>query len=49
MPDVVNSMSFGAKVKSSVDDQAEWKFGFARLEAGGEYYHAAMAAYQLRF
>ena len=49
MPDVVNSMSFGAKVKSSANDQAEWKFGFAGLEADGEEYYAAMAAYQLRF
>ena len=49
MPDVVNSMSFGAKVKSSTNDQAEWKFGFAGLEADGEEYYAAMAAYQLRF
>ena len=49
MPDVVNSMSFGAKVKSSTNDQAEWKFGFAGLEADGEEYYAAMAAYQVRF
>ena len=49
MPEVVNSMSFGAKVKSSTNDQAEWKFGFAGLEADGEEYYAAMAAYQLRF
>ena len=49
MPDVVNSMSFGATVKSSANDQAEWKFGFAGLEADGEEYYAAMAAYQLRF
>ena len=49
VPDVVNSMSFGAKVKSSTNDQAEWKFGFAGLEADGEEYYAAMAAYQLRF
>ena len=49
MPDVVNSMSFGAKVKSSANDQAEWKFGFAGLEADGEDYYAAMAAYQVRF
>ena len=49
MPDVVNSMSFGAKVKSSTNDQAEWKFGFAGLEADGEEYYAAMAAYQLKF
>ena len=49
MPEVVNSMSFGAKVKSSANDQAEWKFGFAGLEADGEEYYAAMAAYQLKF
>ena len=49
MPDVVNSMSFGAKVKSSTNDQAEWKFGFAGLEADGEEYYAAMAVYQLQF
>ena len=49
MPEVVNSMSFGAKVKSSTNDQAEWKFGFAGLEADGEEYYAAMAAYQLKF
>ena len=49
MPDMVNSMSFGAKVKSSANDQAEWKFGFAGLEADGEEYYAAMAAYQLKF
>ena len=49
MPDVVNSMGFGAKVKSSANDQGEWKFGFAGLEADGEEYYAAMAAYQLKF
>ncbi len=49
MPDVVNSLSFSAKVKSSANDQAQWKFGFAGLEADGEHYYAAMAAYQLRF
>ena len=49
MPEVVNSMSFGATVKSSANDQAEWKFGFAGLEADGEEYYAAMAAYQVRF
>ena len=49
MPEVVNSMSFGAKVKSSTNDQAEWKFGFAGLEADGEEYYAAMAAYQVKF
>ena len=49
MPEVVNSMSFSASLKSSANDQAEWKFGFAGLEADGEEYYAAMAAYQVRF
>ena len=49
MPEVVNAVSFGTSVKSSKSSQAEWKFGFAGLEADGEYYHAAVAAYQMRF
>ena len=49
MPEMVNALSFGAKVKSSSNDQAEWKFGFAGLQADGEQYYAAIAGYQLRF
>ena len=49
MPDVVNSLSFGAKFKSSSNRNAEWKFGFAGLEADGEEYYAAMGVYRLRF
>ena len=49
MPEVVNAVSFGTSVKTSKSSQSEWKFGYAGLEADGEYYHAAVAAYQLRF
>ena len=49
MPEVVNAVSFGTSVKTSKSSQSEWKFGYAGLEAYGEYYHAAVAAYQLRF
>ena len=49
MPEVVNAVSFGTSVKTSKSSQGEWKFGYAGLEADGEYYHAAVAAYQLRF
>ena len=49
MPEVVNAVSFGTSMKSSKSSQSEWKFGYAGLEADGEYYHAAVAAYQLRF
>ena len=49
MPEVVNAVSFGTSVKTSKSSQSEWKFGYAGLEADGEYYHAAMAAYQMRF
>ena len=49
MPEVVNAVSFGTSVKTSKSSQSEWKFGFAGLEADGEEYYAAMAAYQLRF
>ncbi len=48
MPEVVNSLSFGATLKSSTD-RAQWKFGVAGIEADGEHYYAGMAAYQLRF
>ena len=49
MPEVVNAVSFGTSVKTSKSSQSEWKFGYAGLKAEGEYYHAAVAAYQLRF
>ena len=49
MPEVVNAVSFGTSVKTSKSSQSEWKFGYAGLEADGEYYHAAVAAYQMRF
>ena len=49
MPEVVNSLSFGASVKSSKSNYGEWKFGYAGLQADGEYYQAAMMAYKLRF
>ena len=49
MPEVVTAVSFGTSMKSSKSSQSEWKFGYAGLEADGEYYHAAVAAYQLRF
>lgn len=49
MPDVVNSLSFGTKIKSSKNNNAEWKFGFAGLEADGEEYYAAMGVYRMRF
>ena len=49
MPEVVNAVSLGTSMKSSKSSQAEWKFGYAGLEADDEYYHAAVAAYQLRF
>ena len=49
MPEVVTAVSFGTSMKSSKSSQSEWKFGYAGLEADGEYYHAAVAAYQMRF
>ena len=49
MPEVVNAVSFGTSMKTSKSSQSEWKFGYAGLEADGEYYHAAVAAYQVRF
>ena len=49
MPEVVNSLSFGASVKSSKSNNGEWKFGYAGMQADGEYYQAAMMAYKLRF
>ncbi len=49
MPEVVSALSFGASVKSSKSNRGEWRFGYAGLEADGEYYHAAVAAYQMRF
>ena len=49
MPEVVNAVSFGTSVKTSKSNQSEWKFGYAGLEADGEYYHAAVAAYHMRF
>ena len=49
MPEVVNAVSFGTSVKTSKSSQSEWKFGYAGLEADGEYYHAAVAAYQMKF
>ena len=49
MPEVVNAVSFGTSVKTSKSSQSEWKFGYAGLETDGEFYHAAVAAYQMRF
>ena len=49
MAEVVTAVSFGTSMKSSKSSQSEWKFGYAGLEADGEYYHAAVAAYQMRF
>ena len=49
MPEVINSVSFGTRIKSAQSDDSEWKLGFAGLEADGEEYFAAMAAYQMRF
>ncbi len=49
MPKMVNSMSFGAKIKSAKSDQAEWKFGVAGIEADGEDHYAAMVGYRLKF
>ena len=49
LPELVTALSFGASVKSSKSSQGEWRFGYAGLQADGEYYHAAVAAYQMRF
>ncbi len=49
MPKVVNALSFGASVKASKSNQGEWRLGYAGLEADGEYYHAAVLGYQMRF
>ena len=49
MPDTINALSFGAKIKSSQSDRAQWKVGFAGFEADGEYHHAAMVGYKLKF
>ena len=49
MPEVINALGFGAKIKSSKSDRAEWKFGFAGFEADGEYHHATMVGYKIRF
>ena len=49
MPEVINSVSFGTRIKSTQSDDSEWKLGFAGLEADGEEYYAVMAAYQLQF
>ena len=49
MPDTINALSFGAKIKSSQSDRAQWKIGFAGFEADGEYHHAAMVGYKLKF
>ncbi len=49
MPKVVNALSFGASVKASKSNHGEWRLGYAGLEADGEYYHAAVLGYQMRF
>ena len=49
LPEVVNSASFMAGIKSSGSPDAAWKFGFAGIEADGEVEFATAVGYQLKF
>lgn len=49
MPSAVSALGFGARMKTSKSTDSEWKLGYAGIVADGEYYHAAMLGYKLRF
>ena len=49
LPEVINSASFMAGIKSSRSPNAAWKFGFAGIEADGQVEFATAVGYQLKF
>ena len=48
LPETVNSLSFGATVKTAAS-RGTWKMGYAGLEADGELHQVAIAGYSLKF
>ena len=48
VPKSLNVLGFGTDVKPS-GSRGAWRLGYAGMEVDGEYQHAAVAAYQMRF
>ncbi len=48
MPKSLNVVGIGTDVKPS-DSRGVWRLGYAGMEVDGEYQHAAVAAYRMRF
>ena len=48
VPKSLNVVGIGTDVKPS-DSRGVWRLGYAGMEVDGEYQHAAVAAYQMRF
>ena len=48
VPKSLNVVGIGTDVKLS-DSRGVWRLGYAGMEVDGEYQHAAVAAYQMRF
>ena len=48
VPKSLNVVGIGTDVKPS-DSRGVWRLGYAGMEVDGEYQHAAVAAYRMRF
>ena len=48
VPKSLNVVGIGTDVKPS-DSRGAWRLGYAGMEVDGDYQHAAVAAYQMRF
>ena len=49
VPESLNMLSFGADIKPMDKRRGVFRVGYAGMEADGDYEHAAVAAYRLRF
>ena len=49
VPESLNMLSFGADIKPMDRRRGVFRVGYAGMEADGDYEHAAVAAYRLRF
>ena len=49
VPQSLNMLSFGADIKPMDKRRGVFRVGYAGMEADGDYEHAAVAAYRLRF
>ena len=49
LPESLSALTFGTDVKPAGDQSGSWRFGFAAMNADGDYDYAALAGYRLRF